>query len=259
MNDIAFLKQLQHYQQTVLAHCRQTNSDHTIQYHQDLSPIGWHLGHCIYTENYWIREVLLNNGTGDDTATTLYVPENMEKSKRGGALPQQQELYEWAQCTQTENQALLRNTIGNSTQHELLQNNFLLKFLIQHYAQHYETLQLIANQAALKKTISYTSQKPLTAMPLNHTISTIEQGNYQIGADIDNDPYDNEYPRHEVELNRFQIAHSPVSNAEYLNFIQAGGYETRAHWSEAAWQWKEQNAIQQPEYWQQDQHENCML
>ena len=25
------------------------------QFHQDLSPLGWHLGHCLYIENYWLH------------------------------------------------------------------------------------------------------------------------------------------------------------------------------------------------------------
>ena len=30
-------------------------SDYQQQFHPDLSPIGWHLGHCVYTEEYWIK------------------------------------------------------------------------------------------------------------------------------------------------------------------------------------------------------------
>ena len=36
--------------------------DYHQQFHPDLSPIGWHLGHCIYTESFWVKEQLYQNG-----------------------------------------------------------------------------------------------------------------------------------------------------------------------------------------------------
>lgn len=33
------------------------------QYHYDLSPLAWHLGHCAFIEAYWIREVVLEDNT----------------------------------------------------------------------------------------------------------------------------------------------------------------------------------------------------
>jgi len=69
------------------------------QFHSDLSPLGWHLGHCTYTESYWIREQLLGQHTIDGSLKSLYVPELNTKSSRGASLPDKSELLEWPKIT----------------------------------------------------------------------------------------------------------------------------------------------------------------
>ena len=62
MNADDHLQQLQVHQELLLQSVKQSSElDYKTQYHPDLSPIGWHLGHCVYTEIYWIREVILQN------------------------------------------------------------------------------------------------------------------------------------------------------------------------------------------------------
>ena len=51
--------------------------------------------------------------------------------------------------------------------------------------------------------------------------------------------YDNERPRHAVELGAFRIARRPVTNATWLHFTEGGGYQRREWWSDEGWAWKE--------------------
>ena len=53
-------------------------------------------------------------------------------------------------------------------------------------------------------------------------------GNLMIGAERDGFAYDNERPRHQVEVASFQIGRFPVSNAAWADFIAAGGYARAA-------------------------------
>ena len=55
--------------------------------------------------------------------------------------------------------------------------------------------------------------------------------------------YDNERPRHTVELPAFQIARRPVSNASWMRFSEGGGYERREWWSDEGWAWKQEYDI----------------
>jgi ergothioneine biosynthesis protein EgtB len=61
--------------------------------------------------------------------------------------------------------------------------------------------------------------------------------------------WDNEYQRHQVEVPAFRIASLPVSNAAWLTFVEAGGYQERALWDGPAWAWLQREGIAHPAFW----------
>jgi ergothioneine biosynthesis protein EgtB len=63
--------------------------------------------------------------------------------------------------------------------------------------------------------------------------------------------FDNEKWAHEVSLPAFNIDSSLVSNAQYINFIQADGYNNKAYWDEAGRAWLTNKQRIAPLYWQQ--------
>jgi formylglycine-generating enzyme required for sulfatase activity len=54
---------------------------------------------------------------------------------------------------------------------------------------------------------------------------------------------------HQVNLPAFSIDMHKVTNAEYLEFVSAGGYQERSLWSEAGWEWIAKTGIQHPKFW----------
>src|ERR671919_2232120 len=73
------------------------------QSHPDLSPVGWHLGHCMFIENYWLREVV----HGDDRLTAplahYYIPARSPKPQRGLGLPRKEKLLDSVRQQQADN------------------------------------------------------------------------------------------------------------------------------------------------------------
>jgi gamma-glutamyl hercynylcysteine S-oxide synthase len=67
----------------------------------------------------------------------------------------------------------------------------------------------------------------------------VPAGSFVMGAGEDGFSYDNERPRHDVEVGAFRIARRPVSNATWLSFTEGGGYQRREWWSDEGWAWKE--------------------
>lgn len=69
--------------------------------------------------------------------------------------------------------------------------------------------------------------------------STREDIDKLLGLDrnIEIDRLDNEFPQREVYLNAYRIDKYPVTNAPYKQFIESGGYEQKAFWSDAGWQY----------------------
>jgi iron(II)-dependent oxidoreductase len=64
--------------------------------------------------------------------------------------------------------------------------------------------------------------------------------------------YDNERPRHRVELDRFSIARTPVTNGAYLEFIRSGGYRQPELWAPRGWEWRESHKVDRPAGWTED-------
>jgi iron(II)-dependent oxidoreductase len=64
--------------------------------------------------------------------------------------------------------------------------------------------------------------------------------------------WDNEFVAHEVEVPGFAIDGCNVTNGDFLKFIEAGGYQNRALWTDAGWEWKEKEGIQHPAFWRRD-------
>jgi iron(II)-dependent oxidoreductase len=88
----------------------------------------------------------------------------------------------------------------------------------------------------------------LQAVPLQRDSIDIPAGHYRIGGDRPV-AYDNEVPPQQADLGPFAIARRPVSNAEYLAFMDDGGYRKRELWDGAGWQWLRDSGIEQPEHW----------
>ncbi len=64
--------------------------------------------------------------------------------------------------------------------------------------------------------------------------------------------FDNEKWAHAVELPAFAIARRAVSNAEYRDFVDDGGYARREFWGKDGWAARERLALAQPRYWRRD-------
>lgn len=77
----------------------------------------------------------------------------------------------------------------------------------------------------------------------------IPEGVYEIGFAGDGFHFDNELGRHKVYLNDFSIQKNLVTNGEFLEFIEDGGYENFNLWHAEGWDWVSQNEINAPLYW----------
>ena len=77
----------------------------------------------------------------------------------------------------------------------------------------------------------------------------IPEGVYEIGHEGNEFSFDNELGKHKVYLNPYKIANRLITNGEYLEFIQAGGYQNFEYWLSEGWAWVNKDQITSPEYW----------
>jgi ergothioneine biosynthesis protein EgtB len=81
------------------------------------------------------------------------------------------------------------------------------------------------------------------------------EGVVEIGAPENGFAFDCERPRHRVFLAPHHIANRRVTNMEWREFIEDGGYRAPALWLSDGWAWVQQESIAAPLYWQDDSTE----
>jgi ergothioneine biosynthesis protein EgtB len=125
---------------------------------------------------------------------------------------------------------------------------------LEHEAMHQETLlymwhRLPHDQKAAPRPIRY----ELGAAPLPRSIR-VPAGDATLGADRAAVMFgwDNEFDAHRVAVDAFEIDAHAVTNADFLEFVEAGGYRTRALWSDAGWQWREAERRSHPTFWSRE-------
>lgn len=117
-------------------------------------------------------------------------------------------------------------------------------------------MQMALQQRALKKSYpNFKVNNILIACQPTIAPLHIKQNDYLIGSNNVHS-YDNEQPQHRQFLQSFTISINPVSNAEFLAFMQGGIYQDKTFWSDDGWQWLNEHtnnkATMSPEHWQQD-------
>ena len=230
------------------------DNDYRRQYHPDLSPLGWHYGHIIYIENLWLRNTVLNQGTLKESDHQLYNPRNMPKHLRGKVLAYRDRLLEQGQQQFNNNIALLENLPAKFGKHCLMKDAYLLKFLLQHHSLHLETMKMVITQKHIQETtpsdngciLNGNSLKQATQV--NKEPLLFESKRYRIGGK-DNWSFDNELPHHSISLDTFAVNRAPVSNAEYLGFMEAGGYQDEQYWSAEGFLWLQKSKVDAPDGW----------
>jgi ergothioneine biosynthesis protein EgtB len=117
---------------------------------------------------------------------------------------------------------------------------------------HAETLAYMLHQLPLDWKARQANAPVANAHPVDFGMVEIPSGSTLLGLSRDDGAafgWDNEYEAHRVTVPAFAIDRYKVTNAEYLEFMNAGGYSDRSLWPEAGWSWKEEQDIRQPVFW----------
>lgn len=223
------------------------------QYHPDLSPLGWHGAHVAVVEAFWLREVVADEPLPTEWKQR-YFPELAAKAERGAQLPPKDALLHLIDEVQSAQCAQVAAYLQRAPAHPLWQRHYLLHFLLQHRAQHEEIQQQILTQRQLQLARAYEVGAPLRAATATVDWVEVAGGDTLIGDAGNAFAYDNELPAHRVSIDAFAIAAVPVTNAQYLGFMQAGGYADAAFWTHDAWLWRGLHAISHPSGWRRDAH-----
>jgi iron(II)-dependent oxidoreductase len=126
--------------------------------------------------------------------------------------------------------------IGPDVEDPLLRDGFVYEMLLAHELQHSETmlqlLQLVDGYELPPEIAGERSSSRVAETSASSTeeMVAIEAGEYEIGAAARGFGYDNERPRHTVELDTFEIDRTPVGNGGYARFMEETGAEPPLYW-----------------------------
>jgi iron(II)-dependent oxidoreductase len=197
-----------------------------------MSPLVWDLAHIAAYEDLWICDrhggmPLLHA----DLAAT-YDAFETPRSVRGEIEllgPAQARAY-MEDVRERTRQVLLEQGTGDGV---------VCEMVVRHELQHQETMR----QAMALAGLLPPGEPRLRPLDSEGEWVTVPAGPFEMGSGPEGFSYDNERPRHRVELQAFQIARHPVSNASWMRFSEGGGYERREWWSDEGWAWKEEYDI----------------
>ena len=83
----------------------------------------------------------------------------------------------------------------------------------------------------------------------NGRLIEFPEGIYEIGFPGGGFCFDNELSQHKVYLTDFAISDRLVTNAEFIEFIDAGGYRDFGFWHSEGWDWVNREEVRMPLYW----------
>ncbi|NKX88655.1 ergothioneine biosynthesis protein EgtB [Nocardia coubleae] len=132
----------------------------------------------------------------------------------------------------------------------LVDNGFAFGMIAQHEQQHDETM-LATHQLRLGAPVLSAPPAPSARVPIGGEV-VVPEGEFMMGTSADPWALDNERPAHPVYVEGFAIDVAPVTNEQYLAFIDDGGYERRELWSERGWAHRQEAGLVAPQFWERE-------
>jgi gamma-glutamyl hercynylcysteine S-oxide synthase len=138
----------------------------------------------------------------------------------------------------------------------LLRDGFVYGMVVQHEHQHDETMlatiQLMEHFAHPDADGWRPAAVDRDAAGAADGMIDVAGGPCAIGTDARAWVYDNERPRHEVEVAPFRIDRTPVTNRQYAAFVVDGGYGDERLWSAEGWAWRQEAGADAPQFWRRE-------
>ena len=210
-----------------------------------VNPPLWEIGHVAWTQEFWTLRHLRDEQPILEHGDRLYNSTDVAHDTRWELLlPSRADTL--AYMNEVVERCIARLDNGN----ELSADEFYFYWLTTfHEGMHAEAL------AYTRQTLGY----PPPPFLKRTAFADVDQracpgdveipgGRFTIGANQDFPfVFDNEKWAHEIKIKPFRIARAPVTNGEYLEFVEEGGYRERRYWSDDGWRWLESGGVPQLE------------
>ena len=218
----------------------------------DASPIKWHLAHT----SWFFETFLLERFEADFTPhhpafralfNSYYdsIGDRHARPQRGLLTrPSLSEVLQYRQAVD----ARVRQQLANPS----TQVAAMATLGLQHEQQHQELMLTDVCHLLSMNPLAPAYDRDGPVPPATSSITSWRQfsaGVIDVGYSGTGFCFDHELPRHRQFVERFAIASKLISNANYLAFIEDGGYRNSSLWLAEGWQWITAQGFNQPLYW----------
>jgi iron(II)-dependent oxidoreductase len=209
----------------------------------------WEMGHVGWFQEYWILRKLDGANPLMKGSDALYDSSQTYTHQRGAlAFPSKSATLEYTST-------VLRRCLERLESHEPTPEEVYFYLLaIFHEDMHSETLTFIRQTLGYSPPVLSNSggDKPMlkeVADFIFHDVH-ISGAAFPLGAAADAAfVFDNEKWRHVVDVEPFSISATPVTNAEFQEFVEADGYRMKAIWGKHGRDWLRRSKALAPRFW----------
>ncbi len=231
--------------------------DYVVQPVVDVSPPKWHIGHVTWFFETFVLKPQMKDYKEFDLNYNYVFNSYYEtagarviRTDRGNlSRPTVEEIYNYRWYVDKAMEQFLQKPVEKEIE-ELVVLGF------NHEQQHQELLMtdikyILGNNPLFPAYINDADSKPTKRKDFDSAgdFAKMKEGIYEMGFEGEGFCFDNELKRHRVFLEEFSISKNLVTNKEYLEFINAGGYTNFTYWHSDGWNWVNQNRISAPMYW----------
>lgn len=215
-----------------------------------MSPLVWDLAHVGNYEDLWLLRALGSQGVGSALDDTYDAFRHPRRDRRALALMAPAEARSYVACVRA--QVLDRlasiDLDPGRPSGELLADAFVYRMVIQHEHQHDETM--LATLQLVEDLPVRPAGRPVRAAGCRAAAEIlVDGGTFTMGTSAHPWALDNERPAHEVALPPYWIDTDPVTNRDWLEFMEAGGYSQPRWWTAEGWAWREEAGLEHPQFW----------
>lgn len=223
------------------------------------NPLIFYLGHsAVFYINKLIRVGLLDKPLNPDYEILFemgvdpQIPQELNTAIAQINWPELAEVWQYRNQVYQVVLKIIKNTPLNLPihPHHCL---WALMMAIEHQRIHFETSSMLIRQLPLDKVERPQGWQyaPFNIQNSPNEMREVFGGVIELGKPEDSPSYswDSEYGYRQIEVLPFSASKYMISNAEFLQFVNAGGYNNKDYWNQEAWGWKTQYNIQHPKFW----------
>jgi len=226
-----------------------------VPYEAGINPPVWEIGHCAFFYEYFLLRPLLGIEPimpGSDTIWDSF------------DIPHRERWTEGVVAEKSDTLAYYRKVLDQTR--ELIspdrdpadETRYLAQYCIAHQCMHLESLvwcrQTLGHRAP---SFAQRDNPPLSENPLDPSDAEVPEGDYSIGVPVpeegkkaDSFSFDNERPGFVKTIPGFQISRTLVTQGQFRDFADDGGYHEQNHWSFGGRYWLRNSGRDSPAYWE---------